>query len=111
MRILKTKIESSETGCVLSKSQEHVTVEQLAPLGTEHPPSLRLRECERRGQKDVKARGQELCSRQTLSGHDMAMPLRLSAQDWAYQHFTWMGTPKETNYHLTLVGKEFSLVV
>lgn len=54
MRILKTKIESSETGCVLSKSQEHVTVEQLAPLGTEHPPSLRLRECERRGQKDVR---------------------------------------------------------
>lgn len=27
---------------------------QLAPLGTEHPPSLRLRECERRGQKDVR---------------------------------------------------------
>ena len=53
-----------------------------------------------------KARGQELCSIKTLSGHDMAMPLRLSAQDWAYQHFTWMGTPKETNYHLTLVGKE-----
>lgn len=52
------------------------------------------------GRKDIRTRGQELGSGKAPSGHDMdslavVVICTKFAHDWACQHFTQMGVPKD----------------